>query len=451
MARKRFEPIGGKTPAERVLRPVVNFTARESSSGILLILATVIAMVWANSGWAASYHSLFHEEKLTVAFSDFFSLSYTLGHWVNDGLMAIFFFVVGLEIKREVLSGELRTPKRAMLPLLAATGGAVLPALIYLAINREGDLARGWGIPMATDIAFSLGVLALVASRAPLGLKVFLTAFAIVDDLIAVIVIALFYSGTISTYNLFSAAAALTVMVVFNKTGIRKAAPYFIFSLVTWFFVLKSGIHASIAGVLCAATIPATPRLSADQFVSRGRELIGVLVPQEATRLDPGAISELRARVYQANAPLEILEEDLHPWVAFFIMPVFALANAGVTLGSNWLQELTSPVALGIALALVVGKTVGISIFAKLGVMAKLSILPSGVRWPQIYATAALGGIGFTMSLFIATLAFPPGPILDAAKLGILMGSLVSGILGSVLLKFALRPSRHPHTAQASA
>lgn len=387
-----------RNPAAAILlRPFEAFFGLESASGILLLLAAVIALVWANSPFAAYYFSLW-EIPVTVGVGDF-ALSKTVHHWINDGLMTIFFFVVGLEIKREILTGELASPKKAALSVVAAIGGMLVPAALYALVNKGTAGASGWGIPMATDIAFAVGVLALLGSRVPLALKVFVTAVAIVDDLGAVLVIALFYTAEIAWSALALAAIVFVALILVNRLGFRSVPLYALFGIVLWFAFLKSGIHATIAGVLLAMTIPAR---------------------QVATE--------------QIQAPLTRLEHALHPWVAFFIMPVFALANAGVSLGGEIGATLTSPVTLGVILGLFLGKQIGILAAAWVSTRTGLAVLPRGVNLRQIWGVSMLCGIGFTMSLFIAGLAFTDAALLDSAKVGILAASLLSGAIGGLVL-----------------
>jgi len=351
--------------------------------------------------------------KLTVQYGDAFLLSKPLLLWINDGLMAIFFLVVGLEIKRELVSGELASPGKAALPAVAAVGGMVVPALLFTFFNAGTATQSGWGIPMATDIAFSLGVLAVLGKRAPLALKVFLTAVAIVDDLGAILVIALFYTATINIWLLAGSLGFCALIWLFGKSGGRHPVIYVLLGLCMWVCMLKSGVHATIAGVLMALAIP-------------GRSL------------------------EQGRAPLtEVWEHALHPYVAFLIMPVFALANSGVIVGSGFFSGITSPAALGIAAGLVIGKPLGISLFAWLAVKTKMAVLPAGMDWGNLVGVGFLAGIGFTMSLFIAELGFVGLPEeLNTAKGAILLASIIAASIGSGwilgLSRRSQRPSREP-------
>jgi NhaA family Na+:H+ antiporter len=429
-------------PVERIVRPFQDFAHKQSSGGILLIIATAVALVWANSPWGEGYAALWHT-KLTVGVGDF-SISKDLTHWINDGLMAVFFFVVGLEIKREVLVGELSSVRNAALPVAAAVGGALVPALIYAAINAGTEGAAGWGIPMATDIAFALGVLALLGERAPVGLKVFLTALAIVDDIVAVLVIALFYTSEISWGALGVGAVFLAALVVANLIGVGRTLVYAVLGVGLWLCFLLSGVHATIAGVLLALTVPAISFINPGAFLERSRYVLdrfeqagqkgeNVLANEERQ----AALHALNHAAYKLEPPLHELEHALHPWVVFAIMPVFALANAGVSLGGGIADALTSPVSLGIVAGLVVGKQLGITLFAWLAVKSGASELPAGIGWRQVYGASWLAGIGFTMSLFISDLAFPDGSLVETAKLGILAASLIAGLVGWTILRGA--------------
>jgi Na+:H+ antiporter, NhaA family len=360
-----------------VLRPFLEFAALEASGGIVLMAATVVALLWASSPWSASYEELWKH----------------LHFLVNDALMTVFFFVVGLEIKRELLIGELASPRRASLPIIAALGGVAVPALIYTTLNHGGPGAPGWGIPMATDIAFVIGAMALLGSRVPVGLKIFLTALAIVDDLAAVLVIALFYTGRPSWWAIGVAALCLLLLATINRLGVSHLVLYLLLGIALWLAVVQSGIHATIAGVLLAATIP----------------------------------SEALSR----------LEHIFHPWVTFFIVPLFALANAGVTLGGGIgiRHLLTEPITKGVAVGLLLGKPIGIGLASWLSVKSGLAALPAHVTFRHIHGAAWLGGIGFTMSLFIAALAFPDQGLRSDAKIGILAGSLLAGLIGYAILR----------------
>ena len=423
-------------PVEQIVRPFQDFADKASSGGILLIAAAIVALVWANSPWGESYTSLWGTE-LSVSLGPF-SIEDDLTHWINDGLMAVFFLVVGLEIKREILVGELSSPRRAALPLAAAIGGAVLPALIYVGINFGTEGAPGWGIPMATDIAFALGVLALLGRRVPLGLKVFMTALAIVDDILAVLVIALFYTSEVSWGALGVGAVFLVALVAANLGGVGKPLPYALLGIGLWVCFLESGVHATIAGVLLAMTVPASSFIDTGVFLKRSRGLLDRFEQAGEWGGDPvlcneerqGALHALNRANEDVEPPLQELEHALHPWVVFLIMPLFALANAGVLLGEDFTSTLLNPVSVGIVAGLLIGKQIGITLFAWLAVKSGISEMPGGVTWLHIYGAAWLAGIGFTMSLFISDLAFADSPLLDVAKLGILTASLIAGVVG---------------------
>ncbi len=428
-----------QTPISQLMRPVQRFMHEEASSGIMLFVAAVVALVWANSPWYHTYEEVF-EMHLSIGFGDWV-INETLHHWIDDGLMAIFFFVVGLEIKRAIVVGELSSVRRAALPIFAALGGMIVPALIYVAFNSSGEAFRGWGVPMATDIAFSLGVLSLLRSRAPLPLKIFLAAFAIIDDIGAVIVIAVFYTGDIAWDNLGIGAIFLVLLVVVARLGIRHPLVYMVLGVIVWLAFLKSGVHATVAGVLVAATIPIRVRVNAAGFVARSRDLLlvfersGEYGHEDQTSSEQRAIlKEVEDTAHKLQSPLQRFETALHPWVAFIIMPLFALSNAGVKIEGDFLAALSHPVTLGIVFGLVIGKQVGVTLFSLAAVRLGFAALPYGVTWTQFYGVALLGGIGFTMSLFITKLAFTHEMLTIEAKIGILLGSAISGIIGYLVL-----------------
>jgi Na+:H+ antiporter, NhaA family len=426
---------------ERVMAPFQRFAQTESASGLVLLACTAVALVWANSPWAASYEHLW-ETQLSISLGPLIAQS-TLHHLINDGLMAVFFFLVGLEIKREMLAGELASVRQATLPIAAAAGGMVVPALLYASLNAGTAGEPGWGVPMATDIAFALGVLALLGNRVPVGVRVFLAAFAIVDDIGAVLVIAVFYSGGIAWNALMFAGALVLLAIGANIAGVRRPWAYAAIGLVLWAAVLSSGVHATIAGVLLAMTIPARTRINEENFLRRARGALSRFQvahePDASPLKDPehqAAVQQLERLAEQLQPPLLRLEHGLHGVVAFGIMPLFALANAGVPLGLTQLEGGSSSVALGIALGLVAGKPIGITLFAWAAVRLGAASLPQGVTWRSILGAGLLGGIGFTMALFIAGLAFASEPgLLVAAKLGILGASLIAGLAGWLVLR----------------
>lgn len=444
--------IAPNSPTDRrrlidpVVEPFQTFLHTESAGGILLLLAAIVAMVWANSPWAPTYEAL-RQLPLSVGAGGW-TLTEPLVLWINDGLMAMFFFVIGLEIKREVLVGELSSLRRAALPLIAALGGSILPALLYTWLNAGTDGARGWGIPMATDIAFSLGVLSLMGTRVPLSLKVFLAALAIADDLGAVLVIALFYTSSISWINVAVGCGFLLVLMAANMAGVRHPLVYAVVGIGgVWLAFLLSGVHATIAGVLAAMTIPARTHLTGEEFLARGKALLeqfeAALSPNVSGLASAGrhqAVYRLAAAARHADTPLRRLEEGLHPWVTAVILPLFALANAGVSLGGGAASLWTHPVTLGAALGLVVGKPLGVAGFAWLAAKSGLAELPKDVTLGLLIGTGFLAGIGFTMSLFIEGLAFGATPIDTPAKMGILIGSTVAGLVGTIWLRCLKQP-----------
>lgn len=432
-----------QTRISQLARPFHKFAQVEASSGIVLMAATVVALILANSRWSAAYFSVL-ETQIALVFGDF-GISMDLLHWINDGLMAVFFFFVGLEIKREILVGELSSPRKAILPIAAAAGGMLAPALIYAAINRGGPGADGWGIPMATDIAFALGVLALLGSRAPTSLKVFLTALAIVDDLGAVLVIAIFYTEQISWLWLGIGGAVFLGMLLLNALGVRSPLPFILMGLALWFAFHSSGVHATIAGVLAAMAIPANARIDTREFVAWGRRAMDEFeasqlpeekgVRQSASSDQHSLLQALESAIHNLETPLQRFEHTLHWPVAFFIMPVFALANAGVPFIGSLIDTLLNPVGLGIILGLVVGKQTGIMAFSWLTVRFGWADLPTGVTWRHIWGAGWLGGIGFTMALFINSLAFDDDELINTAKVAILVASVISGTVGYLILR----------------
>jgi NhaA family Na+:H+ antiporter len=415
------------------------FIHQSQSGGIVLLLMTVLALLIANSPLNEGYVHLLETHISLVAGP--FVLEETVLHWINDGLMVMFFFVVGLEIKREILIGELSNVRAAALPILAAIGGVIAPALIYTAFNFGRDSAQGWAVPTATDIAFALGCLALLGSRVPFGLKVFLTAVAIVDDLIAVLVIALFYSSDLSFTMLGIGFGVLLLLMLVNLLGIRNPLVYGALGVVVWLAFLNSGIHATISGVLVALTIPARSRIDGPTFLSRVRQILQQFELNQAgdrsnhkVELQESAVLEIEDICEQVQAPLQKLEHSLNGWVSFLIMPLFALANAGVVISPNSLSGETLPVLWGIAAGLVVGKPLGIFAASWLAVRAGVATLPYAVTWRHMFCIGVLAGIGFTMSIFIASLGFGDASTLASAKLAILIGSALAGSLGLFLL-----------------
>ena len=433
-------PHWSETPLARVLHPIQEFIHNSASGGVVLMIAAVVALAIANSPLAGAYDALL-DTHIGVTVGPF-QLDESILHWINDGLMAIFFFLVGLEIKREVRAGELSDLRAALLPIFAAVGGVVVPAALYMLFNAGGVGAAGWGIPMATDIAFALGLLALLGNRIPFSLKVFLTGVAIVDDLIAVLVIAFFYSGGINVGALAIAFAILVVLLFANVFGIRSTPFYAGLGVVVWLAFLQSGIHATLAGVLVALTVPARNRIDPRRFLEHAGSLLhrfqeSSLEPtlMVTDQVQQSAVLELEEACEDVQAPLQKLEHKLHTPVQFVIMPVFALANAGVALSLTSVGGETSRVVLGIIVGLVIGKPLGILLAAWLAVRSGIASLPPGVTWTHMAGVGVLAGIGFTMSLFIASLGFDEPELLEAAKLGILGASLLAGTIGFLLLR----------------
>ncbi len=424
---------------EVIRGPFRDFFQTEAAGGILMFIAAVIALVWANSPWSGVYFDLWNT-TLSVDLGSY-GMSMDLAHWINDGLMVIFFFVVGLEIKRELMVGELASMRQALLPIVAAFAGAVVPALIYVAINAGTDNLHGWGVPMATDIAFVIGILALLGSRVPTGLKIFITALAIVDDLIAVLVIAIFYTADISWEYLLAGLGVFALLLAANRAQIHWPLFYALFGIIMWFAFLQSGIHATISGVLLAITIPSRIRIDSREFLSTARAALDVMDRARANGKSlltntehQSALQDLESATEEIQSPMQRLEHVLHPWVAFLIVPVFALANAGVAFGSDLVDMATSPVSLGIVLGLVVGKQIGITLSTLLMVRTGMTTLPDGVTMRHVYGGSVLAGIGFTMALFIAELAFLEPDQLAAAKVGILLASVIAAAIGTLIL-----------------
>ncbi|QJB55791.1 Na+/H+ antiporter NhaA [Pseudodesulfovibrio sp. zrk46] len=430
-------------PIHHLLNSFNSFFKMEAAGGIALMACTLVAMVWANSPWAASYHSLW-QTPLTIGIGDW-TLSKAAILWINDGLMAIFFFLVGLEIKREILVGGLSSPKQTIMPVAAAIGGMAIPALFYFAFNAGTESIGGWGIPMATDIAFALGIMSLLGSRVPIGVKIFLTAVAIVDDIGAILVIALFYTSSLDLTALGIGIAFLGLMATLNfRWGIRHSIPYLILGVIVWFAFLKSGIHATIAGVLAAMTIPASTRMDCSGFVENLRSAANTfemaITPGKTVLTNKEqqmALHSIEHAYDDATTPLQNIEHALHPWVAFFVMPIFALANAGVALEADIFQELMTPVSIGIFTGLVLGKQIGVTgacwIINRLG----LASYPDRTTLTHLWGASLLSGVGFTMSIFIANLAFEDAArFIELSKIAILFASLVAGTLGYVVLRY---------------
>lgn len=426
---------------DRVLTPIDEFIHRQTTSGVLLMVCAIAALIIANSEWAEPYHKLL-KTYFTIGIGQW-QLSMSLHHWINDGLMALFFFVVGLELKRELLVGELSDIKAALLPIIAAIGGMVLPALIYMALNSSGHTFAGWGIPMATDIAFALGVLALLGNRVPKALLGFLIALAIVDDLGAVLVIAIFYTEQLNFMALGASGVILLLLVSLNLGGIRKPLPYVLLGLLLWFTVLKSGVHATLAGIFLAFIIPIRPKYNPERFLKRADQLLKEIGKNYHS--EPNIIKNYRMRVkvralangiHRVQAPAQVLEHHMHIPTAYLVIPIFSLANAGVPI--EWSEignTLLHPVSLGVMAGLLLGKLLGISGLVWLALKAGIATLPHGLTMKHIIGASLLGGIGFTMSIFIAELGFAHNPEdLLMAKTGVLLASIMAGIAGYIWL-----------------
>ncbi len=388
---------------DKTFSRIQEFIKLETSGGVVLMIAAIFAMIIANTALSANY-DLILGTYIKVGIGNF-EIAKPAILWINDGLMAIFFFLVGLEIKREVLAGELSSFDKAILPIMAAIGGMAVPGIIFAIVNWGTPVnLTGWAIPTATDIAFALGILALIGSRAPIALKIFLLAIAIIDDLGAIVIIAIFYTSELSINALAISMLGFAAAVVLNRMGIQRTAPYLLVGIVMWVFVLKSGVHATLAGVLIAFTIP------------------------------------LKAKDVD-EALLYKMEHGLHPWVAFLILPVFAFANAGVNFTGIGIDDLLQPLTLGIAVGLFLGKQIGVFLATWIGVKSGIARLPENVSWKHVYGVACLTGVGFTMSLFIGSLAFTTADVMNAVRLGVVLGSVLSGIIGYLLLKSAAHHS----------
>ena len=427
--------------ARAVLQPLQTFLQTEAAGGVLLLAAAIVALIWANGPFGDSYER-FWTTTATIGVDGVLEISNDLHHWVNEGLMTLFFFVVGLEVKRELTTGELRDRKAVVLPVAAALGGMLIPALLYVAIAGTGDAGRGWGIPMATDIAFALGVLTLVGRRAPASLKLFLLALAIIDDIGAILVIAIFYTEQVEILPLLVGAGLIAAMFVADRAGVRAMPVYVVLGVGVWLAVQQSGVEPTLAGVVLGLLAPSRP-FQRPRAVSEEARRVAAETDDEPDPPDADAQEWLRLASLsrEAVSPLTRLETMLHPWTGFVIVPLFALANAGVPLALGTVRDsLASGVTLGVFTGLVVGKLLGIGVACWIVVRLGFGRLPTGASWRQMAGVAALGGIGFTVSLFIAELAFGGTPQLNLAKIGILAASVVAGILGAVLL----RPSRSP-------
>ena len=431
-------PTKVKTRFERIIH-------NPATGGILLIISVAVALIWANWNDSHAYHDFWHKTMFRFGEPGQFFYDVSIHHFVNDFLMAIFFFLTGLEIKREIKAGELSTLKKAVVPISAAVGGMLFPALIYFVFNFGSDSVSGWGVPMATDIAFSLGVLALLGSRVPLSLKIFLTALAIADDIGAVLVIAVFYTDQIILSEIITATIGILILVGANLAGIRNRGFYYTVGiLVVWVSFVYSGVHATIAGILVAFTIPSDTTIDTKTYIDKSEKLLSRLKSENSKEVK-GIISkekleiliEQKNLILDAYNPLQYKEKFWHPIVSFFIMPIFALANAGVELKGNFSDLIVHPIFLGIFFGLILGKLVGVYLMTKLAQILKLGELPGEITNMHIVGVGLLAGLGFTMSLFISNLAFFSEAHIDIAKQAILVASFVAGIAGYLILFYS--------------
>jgi NhaA family Na+:H+ antiporter len=467
-----IEPTSSELAAQGFLKPFSEFTHNAAAGGLILLFCAIVALLWANSPWGEGYEHLVHEHfglffgNPKDAGGPLWNFDYPLHYWINDGLMAIFFFVVGLEIKREVLVGELSGFRKALLPIGAAFGGMIAPAAVFSFINwNNAEAMRGWAIPTATDIAFAVGVMALLGKRVPEGLKVFLVALAIADDLGAVLVIAIFYTEQIFWGYLWVGLFVFLLLAMSNYFGFRSALLYGVLTTCLWYCFLKSGIHATLAGVVAAMTVPTRVGLDPRHLPGQARALVERLEQQFAEKGIMGAgmvhtgqfktLRELRDKTRDAKSPLQRFEHALHPWVTFGIVPIFALFNAGVILNREAIHAISSfdprAIAPGVTLGLILGKQVGVFTASWLLVKTGVATLPSGVGWRELYGAAWLTGMGFTMSLFISGLAYKDVALHNEAKMGILLGSLIAGVIGFLFLYLYACPEPEEWEKQAAA
>lgn len=429
-----------------LIEPMLRFINNSTMSGIILFSSAFLALLLSNSPWAEQFHHLW-EVEFSIGFNGHI-ITNDLHHWINDGLMAVFFFVVGLELKREIIAGELSSPRKALLPVAAAVGGMIVPALIYLVFNMSGESSNGWGIPMATDIAFALGVLYLLGDRVPLSLKIFLTALAIADDIGAVLVIAFFYTSNIHFDSLMVGAIIMAVLIVANLIGVRNSLFYAMLGIGgLWLAFLMSGVHATIAAVLAAFTIPANVKISEAAFSEKLDILLSKFKAAKPNNMPTVTdkqlhiLEEIRDVSKKALTPLQRLEHGMHPLVAFVIMPIFALSNGGVTFSGDVWGQITSPVALGVMAGLLIGKVVGVVGVVHILLRLKIAELPEGMTRRHILGAGFLAAIGFTMSLFISGLAFRNPEHIVEAKLGILTASVFASLVGYFVIRGANKPA----------
>ena len=428
---------------KRIKKSLNKFVQLETSSSIILFIATISALILANSSISDSFIG-FWQNQVSITIPGF-ELSKPLLKWINDGLMAVFFFLIGLELKREIITGELSQLKNASLPFFAAIGGMIVPALLFTALNSGNSGSNGWGIPMAADIAFTLGILKLLGNRVPSGLKIFLMAFAIIDDLGAVLVIAFFYSSNLLWTNIIIGLMIVLVLFLISKFGYYSKYIFFIAGVIVWVLFLKSGIHATIAGVLLALTIPINRKTNTYSFYQTGKVILDEFVKECKTQDERTVLSkkqlesidELEELTEKTAPPLQYLEHRLHGWVSYLIMPVFALANAGVIFSFSGDTKLA--LSINIAISMVVGNFIGIFLFSWLSIKLNLAELPQNVSFKQLAGISVLGGLGFTMSLFINGLAFTDEILINSAKMGILFGSVIAGVIGFFIIRLTLK------------
>ncbi len=429
-----------KVPIDIILNPIGTFIKSESTAGILLFVSAVAALIWVNTPLVHFYHDLWAFE-FSISFAGH-TITNTLHHWINDGLMAMFFFVIGMELKREIMGGELSSPRKALLPIAAAIGGMVVPAIIYILFNPSSPEKSGWGIPMATDIAFALGILSLLGKRIPTSLKIFLMALAIADDLGAVLVIAFFYTSNISFISLGTGAVFLAILIGANAMGVRNTLFYGIIGIGgLWLAFLMSGVHATIAGVLAALTIPARTKIDEIEFVDKLKKHVNdflAVEPNDVSLLEPEQmhyIRKIQKLTLAADTPLQRLEHALHPFVAFLIMPLFALSNAGIIFDDSFFENIFHPTSVGIMVGLLVGKFIGVAGMSFIMIKFKWAELPPGSTWQHLIGAALLAGVGFTMSMFVTNLAFQNQELNMLSKAAVLIASLVAGLTGFIILR----------------
>ncbi|MCD6586655.1 MAG: Na+/H+ antiporter NhaA [Desulfobacteraceae bacterium] len=438
---QKYRPAISSIFSDQIVKPTQRFFRKEAASSLLLLATTIIALAWANFSVFESYHHIWHTDiGFTIGQA---TITKSLIHWINDGLMALFFFTVGLEIKRELLVGELSTPQKALFPVVAAVGGMLVPGIIFALINFNTPSAGGWAIPMATDIAFAMGAMAIFGKKLPMGLRVFLAAFAIADDLGAVLIIALFYTKEIVYSNLAICGILILVLGLVNFLWIRQTIVYAVLGIMIWIAVLGSGLHPTVAGIIVSMFIPARGKYDTDLFIQKVKQRLGAFQCAENScgfsillnEDHMNAVQGLELDCHNVETPLQRMLHALHPWVAFLILPIFALGNAGLTFHElDFSKAMGHPLTLGIILGLFLGKPIGITLFSYLSVKTKITALPQGIYWPHIFGVSMFGGIGFTMSLFVSGLSFADPGLINYSKFAILVGSVLSAAGGIIFL-----------------